>query len=333
MKKRYYVFACMALWPAFVMAQSSVTVYGHIDVGYGASNDGMYEKFHGKQDSFQQVGSAYFTSYWGLKGSEDLGNGYAINFRLEHSFNPEDGTSNGNGFDRFAYVGVSAPWGTIRAGLQQPLIAPVIGIYDVTYAPNMSSALGNVGLSAYAQKYGNTFYSRVSSSLQYETPEMAGFRLYAEYASKNDEVGLNNQGHRAIYSLAASYRYGGFQAAIAYESKPTPSAGAAWGTGVQYDFGSFVLSGSYFDNHLREDGKGFSLGFRVPMQAWTFGAQIARNIDAPEGKPTAWEIFCYYNLSKRTMLYAQYGGINSSAKKFIEASRKSSITFGLSHHF
>ena len=52
-----------------------------------------------------------------------------------------------------------------------------------------------------------------------------------------------------------------------------------------------------------------------------------------EVKPLAWELFAYYNLSKRTQLYLQYGGINNDAEEYLGASRKYSANFGLIHNF
>jgi len=64
--------------------------------------------------------SSVLPSRWGLRGSEDLGNGVHAIFELESGFAPNSGAlQNGNrAFGRSAWVGLETPYGTIRAGRQ-----------------------------------------------------------------------------------------------------------------------------------------------------------------------------------------------------------------------
>ena len=95
-------------------AQSSVTLYGLI-------NSGLTYVNNSKGGSLVQMQSgAYTGSRWGVKGREDLGNGYAAVFVLENGFDGFKGTlgQGGREFGRQAYVGIAAPWGTVTAGRQ-----------------------------------------------------------------------------------------------------------------------------------------------------------------------------------------------------------------------
>lgn len=90
---------------------SGVTLYGQIDAAV--------EWLGGSTSVLRQPGlSASSPSRWGLRGSEDLGNGLSAIFTLEAGFRPDTGTLNqgGRGFGRQSWVGLSGRWGTLTVG-------------------------------------------------------------------------------------------------------------------------------------------------------------------------------------------------------------------------
>lgn len=351
MKKSALVLAILGGFAGSAMAQSSVNLYGIVDVGYGVSNGGVLEGDNGRDGKFQQWGNAYTTSRWGLKGSEDLGNGLNIYFRLESGINPENGSS--NGFNRQAYVGVSGNFGSIQAGRQSAVFDDVIFDFSPIGDPNITSANINAGVSS-GQRV-----NRYNSALTYISPDLSGFNFRASFVSKNDDAGVNNMDDKNLFAVGGSYNWNNFTIGAAYESKLNSDTDASWGVGLKYDFGSFLVGGGYTDNHYKEDGKGYYLGVTVPVGAFTFGAQVAYNTSALKGteerfqwfptstgsfdyftyevdrkiKPFAYEFLVTYDLSKRTSLYLLAGGINSDAKEFADAKRKYSAAFGLTHRF
>lgn len=370
MKKKALVCAIFAACTANAWAQSNVTLYGLIDVGYGIGNGGIYEGNVGNDSKFQQWGNSRSTSVWGLTGTEDLGNGNKVYFRLEQEFDPESGSTE-DGFNRAAYVGFEGRFGSIQAGRQSTVSSNIMGEFDVSGAPGLTSSLGNAGISGDAQRFGAETYDHADSMLTYISPEFGGFQVQAAVILKNDDAfGLGNDA-KNIYTVGALYNYSNLTLGAVFESKPISGTSgnrvsASWGLGAKYDFGSFTISGSYFDNHLKSDGRGFSLGVAVPYNAFEFGAQVAYNVKAYKGletnygwmlnvgasnpydpasytpyaydtdkkvKPLAWELYALYNMSKRTQFYAQYGGMDSDAKAYNEASRKYSASFGIIHSF
>src|SRR5690606_2453266 len=91
-------------------AQAQVTVYGMLDTGIIISDDG--------QERTTQMGSGIGgATRWGIRGSEDLGNGLKAHFVLESGFNSDDGSGSG-GFSRLSYVGLEGGFGTVRLGRQ-----------------------------------------------------------------------------------------------------------------------------------------------------------------------------------------------------------------------
>lgn len=125
--------ALTALASGSALAQSSVTIYGNIDVSFdhikkdagsanytalvGATANGA---INGKQ-SLNRVGPDMSSqSSLGFKGVEDLGGGYKGNFVLEGQMGIDNGAllRDGRLFGRQAFVGLTTPFGEVRLGRQ-----------------------------------------------------------------------------------------------------------------------------------------------------------------------------------------------------------------------
>lgn len=119
--------AAVAAMPAAAQAQSSVTVYGLLDVGL--RNDSNVLNGNSK---FQEISGMINTSRLGFRGSEDLGNGLSANFNLEGGINPDTGTQNeaASLFDRRATVGLSGAWGKLDVGRDQSFGWQYTPVYD-----------------------------------------------------------------------------------------------------------------------------------------------------------------------------------------------------------
>jgi predicted porin len=107
MKRKLFVAALTALGANAAMAQSSVTLYGLVDLEVG--------KYDGSNAIRMNTGA---TSFWGLKGSEDLGGGYKAVFQLEQQFNPNNGTfyNSSSFFSGRSTVGLEGWFGHLVVG-------------------------------------------------------------------------------------------------------------------------------------------------------------------------------------------------------------------------
>ena len=80
-------------------AQSSVTLYGTIDSGLLWQNTAAanFLPVASKNPNLGHVvrfkDGGLYSSLWGLKGTEDIGGGYKINFKLQGVFNTTNGKS------------------------------------------------------------------------------------------------------------------------------------------------------------------------------------------------------------------------------------------------
>ena len=115
MKKTLLAVALLAGFASAAQAADSVTLYGLIDAGIG------YEKVKFNGNSQSRVGAVQGVSSgsrFGLRGSEDLGDGLRAVFNLEAGFGPLNGNSlqSGRLWGRQATVGLdSDSWGRLNS--------------------------------------------------------------------------------------------------------------------------------------------------------------------------------------------------------------------------
>lgn len=212
--------AAVALLGAFAGSAfaADVTLYGVVDEGF------LYTHKAGSDavDKLELKSGIQAGSRWGLKGTEDLGNGLKVGFILESGFNADDGTQSVSGtmFNREASLNVMGPFGQLSLGK----------IGAITQG---TSSWGKVGaVSAFGTSYGaanvgnatNVFAATVGvmdNTIAYQTPKFAGFTVYAQYsmgsskaASQNSEgkwtptMVENESSTDRYYALGATYANG-----------------------------------------------------------------------------------------------------------------------------
>src|SRR5690606_7643390 len=177
MKLKALTLGVALAFPMMVQAQSStsVTLYGVVDTGIEYVNNIAADR-----DGNEESSSAHFTnltqsvpSRWGLRGTEDLGNGLSAVFTLESGFNAGTGTSGQGGrlFGRQAWVGLKGDWGQIAFGRQYNMLFWSLLGADIM-GPNA------YGLGSIDNYIPNT---RMDNSITYRG-QWAGFKFGAAYA-------------------------------------------------------------------------------------------------------------------------------------------------------
>ena len=116
--------AGLALTAGAAVAQSSVTLYGLVDVSldnvHKESGRNIFGTTTGanRQTLTRVSPSISAQSMIGFKGTEDIGGGYKGSFVLEGQFSADTGAQNGQDsrmWGRQAYVGLTTPVGEFRA--------------------------------------------------------------------------------------------------------------------------------------------------------------------------------------------------------------------------
>lgn len=208
--------AAVALLGAFAGSAfaADVTLYGVVDEGFLYTHKDTDVAGSDAVDKLELKSGIQAGSRWGLKGTEDLGNGLKVGFILESGFNADDGTQGVSGtmFNREASLNVMGPFGQLSLGK----------IGAITQG---TSSWGKVGaVSAFGTSYGaanvanatNVFSAPTSvadNMIAYQTPKFAGFTVYAQYSMGNSKAATptqveNKSSTDRYYALGATYANG-----------------------------------------------------------------------------------------------------------------------------
>lgn len=213
MKKSLFAVAAATAFAGAAQAQSSVTVYGILDVGYIGGNVRTGSSgVTGLQGTYNSIGSsAESTSRLGFRGTEDLGGGLRAFFTIETGLQPTNATvstfNNRQTFVGLAQKGVGEmSFGTqytpihtaiaiTSAGQQNNMVGDVI--YPIAPANN-----GNTGISQHAGTSNTDSYTiRTSNMLKLTSQNIGGFVGTAFYTMNDVNTtersttsgGVNNQ--------------------------------------------------------------------------------------------------------------------------------------------
>jgi predicted porin len=212
---------CSAVMPP-AFAQSSVTLYGLVDEAVRYQTNAAA----GGSDQFSMTSGPETHSRWGLRGSEDLGDGWSAVFRLENGFEAFDGQMHvpNTLFSRQAYVGLSNDkWGSLTFGRQY---APAYDTLGDVFDP---LTVGNYWQNSWMYNgIGN--YLEVNNSVKYKGT-FDNLAVDALYGFSNTPGAL---GIGSTYALELTYTYGpaSVNAGFQQVSVPTSATGTSVGTGV-----------------------------------------------------------------------------------------------------
>jgi len=197
MKKSLLAVAAMTAFAGAAQAQSSVTIYGILDVGYiNQKSDGASSSATTKANNSFIGQSAEQTSRLGFKGTEDLGGGSSAFFTVETGLQPANATaSTWNNRQSFAGLKKNGV-GQAAIGTQYTPIHIAVGASDpgqqnnmpgnVIYASSIAGGNGNPGTAPYAStgNPGNTtdaYTVRTSNTIKLDSDNFAGATLGVMY--------------------------------------------------------------------------------------------------------------------------------------------------------
>jgi predicted porin len=221
-------------------AQSSVQLAGLIDLSAGSF------KAPGATESVKRVDNGSMTtSYWLMRGKEDLGNGLSTIFSLESFFRADTGEGGRFGGDKFfarsAYVGLdSTQLGTVRLGrLTTPLFVSTVVFNAFGDSYGFSPVVRHVFTSGTV-----TGDSGWSDAVGYTSPSFGGLK-----AEVMGSAGEGNGGRN--WSGGLNYGVGALSATAVIQDVKKNDAGATdtrtWQVGAAYDFGLAKVFAQYTD--------------------------------------------------------------------------------------
>ncbi len=271
MKKTLAAVAVLGAFAGSAFA-ADVTLYGRIDGGF-QYNDNQIE-VDGKEvidDSSFKMGSGQSTgSRFGIKGTEEISEGFKVGFVLEHGFSFDDGAYGDDDrmFNREATLQlISDNYGTLALGRVGSIKsdAGTFGFYPGAVNPfgtgwsDLPGIAGDV-FAAADTRYDNT--------ITYKSPTFAGTTVYAQYSMGGN--GDDEMTHRAdrYAALGVDFVAGNLELAAvvdwkdeAFKAQPTHVAADdldykdrddeyTFNVGGSYDFGVMktYLAAQYFKN-------------------------------------------------------------------------------------
>ena len=293
---------------------ADVTLYGVIDTGLVYQHADADLPDVDTVDTFQMKSGVTAGSRFGLKGTEDLGNGLKIGFVLENGFVSDTGsfTQNNRLFGREAQLNLSGAFGTVAFGRMGRLASgnDTCGLLG-SLSP-FGTSWGEYAANASTVMSG---FDRYDNTVTYATPAFAGFKAYAQYSfdtdSKDDYDGAGLHGVEGkssvdrYYAIGLTYANGPLNLAAVVDQtnfSTTKWNGVDWGNpvddaltvtvGGNYDFQVVKLyaGAQYFDNaDLNSIDNIFSKDFALsPAQTERFqvkgyGLTIGADIPAAGG--------------------------------------------------
>ncbi len=353
MQKKIIALAVAGLASTAAFAQSNVTVYGVMDMGFQhtSSSDTSTFKSRSGLDSGMLNGSRI-----GFKGVEDLGNGLKVSFVQENAVGADVGS--GPTMTRQSLLALSGGFGTVAAGRQY---TPQYGLVS-SIDPFGTGTVGDV-------TYGRGVYVmgaaaapttiRLNNLGAYVSPTFSGFNVIAGYtaAGLTDEaVTLKgaDSANAKVWAINPNYANGPIKAGLNYHQVKIDALDykdKVWDLGASYDFGVAKLAGLYgqmknttagFDTKTKQ----YMLGVTVPVgAAGNVLASYSRNKTTDEAslnaKASKYALGYTHNLSKRTTAYVAYAKIstNSDAEGAFSVRAAgtddytSGLNIGLRHNF
>jgi len=255
MKKTLLAAALLAGFAGVAQAETSVTLYGILDTGIG------YQSIRGHgindQSKIGMLNGVQNGSRWGLRGSEDLGDGLRAVFTIESGFNSGDGNSAQGGrlFGRQATIGLASnSWGQLDFGRQTNIASKFFGSID-PFAEGFG--LANIGTV-----FSSSNTTRFDNMVLYQSPVFGGFQVGAGYSFNIDDTnaaqtGFNTNNNQRAITTGLRYVNGPLNLAAAYDqvNRNTAVADAdttgggdrirAWLLGGAYDFEVVKVSAAY----------------------------------------------------------------------------------------
>jgi len=276
MKKSLIALAALAATASF--AQSSVEIYGTLDVGYA--------KLSGQQTGMNNTNASYpasqsstallngfarqgtGTNNIGFRGKEDLGGGLYAGFDLQTGGLDMSNGNPGLAFSRESHLKLgSSSWGDLKFGRTVSTLCSVGCSFDYNYI-GAGSANALVGLSPAVNKGS----SRRSDLAEWTSPAMNGFTARvglqlkgdqnvdgtfatsggAAYTAASSAAGAATTvgNYKNVYVVGLNYANGPIRAAYAVETAQTDSAALrnAQYAVAEYNFGVAKVNASYMVN-------------------------------------------------------------------------------------
>ena len=302
MKKNAIVLGVLGLFSGLVSAQSSVTMYGVVDVAV--------ERVKGATSLTRVTSGQQQGSRWGLRGSEDLGGGWGA-VRLGRQYTPMDDIASIIGtktYDVLSVVPIIGNGDYNRVDNALTYVSPTVAntVFQLQYSLGEERVSTNTSADFAKQASAHALYAH--------GPLTAGISLMR--VTDADGVLAGRQGRDAVL-LVGAYDFGGFTLSGYYDAEDKAAKKLkVYGVAAAFKFGQTTVS---VGAAQAKDVNGSAAAASDDARLYTLQAS--------------------HNLSKRTAIYGHLTAVDNdtaSALGFnspVAGSNSNGIQVGLRHRF
>ena len=267
---------------------SDVTLYGVVDTGLSYTYADADEPGQSAEHSFSMGSGQTAGSRFGLKGTEDVAEGFKVGFVLENGFSSDTGALGDSGviFNREAQLFIDTTYGKLSFG-RVGLLSSDAGSFGMmgdisAFGTGWGEITGNQNL-LFAYKP-----ARMDNTVTYVSPDIYGLKIHAQYsmgktAAATDEVHKqveNESSTDRYFALGASYKIEALEVygLVDYVNKASYSEHATdtlahhgkdqytvtLGGNYDFDVAKVYFGAQYFDNASLAGGDadtGYSLKY------------------------------------------------------------------------
>lgn len=308
MNRKLLALAIAAALTAPFAAQAAPTVYGQLNLSVD-----MVDQESILVDEFQVNSNS---SRLGVKGEEDLGNGYSAVYKAEFGVDG-DTVSDLSGRDR--YLGLKANWGTVKLGAFDSPLKTAQGnvdqFNDMTFTDMENYFSGE---------------NRMDNLIGYESPKIADAITIKLALQPGEDTAGGNDGLAEAMSASVAYEAGGLYLAAAMDKDAANGAFnqtnardairlVATYTMDALQFGAMIQTSEVSDEALsgQDDEEGFLLSAAYTMGKNVVKGQVAMVNDDLGGGVEVDSTFIGlgfdHNFTQMTKAYAQISMLNYDA--------------------
>jgi predicted porin len=348
MKEAQRVMARLGLTATLCSGLALTTAVAHADSGAQVQLYGLIGTYVGSvkrsdtpQSSVLMGSGGLTTSFWGIRGKEDLGGGVHAIFALESFFQPQSGVLGRNATDPFwsrnAYVGFQGDFGQLTLGRQRN---PTYTAESLVNPFGSSVVFSPLVVQTFVANYAGTIIGDTvwNNTAKYTSPNFKGFGATVIYGLGGvaGSPGVDNAG------VHLTYRGHGLTAVLSgqrvrYTIAGPVSAQYAYLAGAAYDFKIATVYGAWAmtsDVSTPTGSHTYEAGLSIPfspadflLAEWARTRRSGPKAATNSLRNTASLGYDHF-LSKRTDIYAIY-----SFDKLSGHATGNTVAVGIRHTF
>ena len=298
--------------PAAAWAQSTVVLYGLVDVGY--QNVSKYQATATNKSGFSSGGAR--SSRLGARATEDLGGGLSAGAVIEFDIQGDTGATSATGVtQRQTFVSLyNTNWGELSLGRQT-----THSYTNVLLADGIAG--GNSFQSFYTMEDQIT---RASNYVKYSSPLIGGGFTFGVGAAPGESATPGTKNHGNYLDMHVRWAQGPFGIGLAHARTKTNTSPAAdfnekdTSLAAYYKFSGWRLYGVH--SRSKQDGTGAGESFRlngaraevdIGKGILAFSVAKRKNKLVADADTSFWGIGYYHQMTTRTQFYATYGRIKN----------------------